>query len=227
MNKIVLGLIVSMIAICGIVWWVASRSAVSAASYDALEAETDTYIAATFLPGAQNNPIRNELNRMLGESLSDLLSGPERLDRARRGLVLIDELERQVDAIGDTKDSLETRLTALEAELSHVPAFMSGDTGALREHTERLYVIADDIRGLSYRANFHTAEIFEQIIADDGALTAEHISLLNSQIPQVEEQFDTRTNLYAELESIESELGVLYGDLRRSAQGGPLSFFAR
>ena len=198
----------------------------SAHSYEALERETDTYIAATFLPGADGNPVRNELNRMLGESLSDILSETERLERARRGLVLLDELERQIDAIGETKSSLDARLTALDEELAYIPSLLSGDRRRLREHVERLYVIADDIRGLSYRANYHTSQIFDRIITDGGVLTVEHITFLNGQIPQIETQFDERTNLYAELESIESALGILYKDLRASSQAFPLSLFA-
>lgn len=227
MKKLLAAIVCLSVALALAAWWLHGKGAVSARFYDELEDETDAYIAATFLPGAQNNPVRNELNRMLGESLSDVLSEGERIERARRGLLLIDELERQVDAIGETKDTLESRLLALESEFTNVPALFSGDRRALRERTERLYVIADDIRGLSYRANYHTSQIFERIIDDGGSLTPAHVMSLNEQIPQVEEQFDQRANLYAELESIESELDILYGDLRRSSQGGPLSFFSQ
>ena len=226
MKKLII-LIVGISIIGAIAWWaLMSGVRTSAHSYEALERETDTYIAATFLPGADGNPVRNELNRMLGESLSDILSETERLERARRGLVLLDELERQIDAIGETKSSLDARLTALDEELAYIPSLLSGDRRRLREHVERLYVITDDIRGLSYRANYHTSQIFERIIDDGGTLTAEHVTFLNGQIPQIETQFDERTNLYAELESIESALGVLYKDLRASSQAFPLSLFA-
>ena len=226
MKKLII-LIVGISIIGAIAWWaLMSGVRTSAHSYEALERETDTYIAATFLPGADGNPVRNELNRMLGESLSDILSETERLERARRGLVLLDELERQIDAIGETKSSLDARLTALDEELAYIPSLLSGDRRRLREHVERLYVIADDIRGLSYRANYHTSQIFDRIITDGGVLTVEHITFLNGQIPQIETQFDERTNLYAELESIESALGILYKDLRASSQAFPLSLFA-
>jgi len=226
MKKLII-LIVGISIIGAIAWWaLMSGVRTSAHSYEALERETDTYIAATFLPGADGNPVRNELNRMLGESLSDILSETERLERARRGLVLLDELERQIDAIGETKSSLDARLTALDEELAYIPSLLSGDRRRLREHVERLYVIADDIRGLSCRANYHTSQIFDRIITDGGVLTVEHITFLNGQIPQIETQFDERTNLYAELESIESALGILYKDLLASSQAFPLSLFA-
>jgi len=226
MKKIII-IVTCILVVSALGWWAMTSGVRSSARYyDALERETDTYISATFLPGADGNPVRNELNRMLGESLSDILSESERLERANRGLVLLDDLERQIDAIGETKSSLEARLSALDEELSYVPAFMSGDRGRIREHVSRLYVIADDIRGLSYRANYHTSQIFERIIDDGGTLTAEHVTFLNGQIPQIETQFDERTNLYAELESIESALGVLYKDLRASSQAFPLSLFA-
>ncbi len=209
--------IVILVCILGAAGYFAFATGERASYYEALQAETDTYIEAAFLPGAANNPIRGELNRMLGESLGEEVTDAQRLERARRGLVLIDELERQIDAIGETRGVLESRLATLDEELAYLPSFLSGERGDVRDHAMRLYVVADDIRGLSYRANYHTSQIFDRIIADGGALSPAHVEQLNEQIPQVEKQFNERSNLYTELENIESELDILFGNLRRDS----------
>ena len=224
MKRILIGIIVLSV-ILAIAAWFAFATGVRTQYYDALQEETDTYIEAAFLPGAANNPIRGELNRMLGESLSEEVTDAQRLERARRGLVLIDELELQIDVIGETKGTLEERLSTLESDLKYTPSFLTGERGEVRDHASRLYAIADDIRGLSYRANYHTAQIFNRIIADDGVLSPSHIEALNEQIPQVEEQFNERSNLYAELENRESELDILFASLKNSTAWSPSALF--
>jgi hypothetical protein len=73
--------------------------------------------------------------------------------------------------------------------------------------------IIADIRGLSYRANFHTAQIFSRIVDDQGSLTDAHIAELNNLIPKVEDQFDQRSNLYSELERVGDRIQMALEEL--------------
>ena len=66
--------------------------------------------------------------------------------------------------------------------------------------------IVADIRGLSYGANFHTAEIFNRIVLDKGELTESYVAELNHEVPLVEEQFNKRANLYTQLEDVSNRM---------------------
>lgn len=165
-------------------------------SYETYATLSGLHVNASLLPAVGDNPIRQELNRMLADVLAEQLPQSDRLERAERGLLLLNELEKQIDAIGDSGEAVAKALGEMEARASG-----SERKEIVELALERLRVIGD-IRGLSYRASYHTAEIFNRVIADGGALTPEHVSELNNQIPLVEEQFDRRTGLYDELESI-------------------------
>jgi hypothetical protein len=169
-------------------------------SFGEYAALADEHSNAAFFVGALDNPMRQELNRILSEVLGRNMSAAERLQLAERGLALLDETEVQIDGLGTIADRVKKAIDALEAE----SAF-----GSRRElislARERLDVIAD-IRGLSYRANYHTAEIFRRIARDNGELTDAHVTELNGQLPMVEEQFNERSNLYNELEQLNAEI---------------------
>lgn len=168
--------------------------------YETYSTLSRTHVSAAFLPATNDNPLRQELNRTLATVLAEDMPSTERLKRAERGLTLLNDLEKQIDAIGEAGEAVSQSIHEMEARAS----------GTERQEIvslalERVRIIGD-IRGLSYRAGYHTAEIFNRVIADGGALTKEHITDLNNQIPLVEEQFDRRAGLYSELESISSKI---------------------
>lgn len=176
-------------------------------SYDTYAALSDIHVSAAFLPATNENPLRQELNRMLADVLVAELPETDRLERAERGLLLLNELEKQIDAIGDSGEAVAKALGEMEARASGSERREIVDMAL-----ERLRVIGD-IRGLSYRASYHTAEIFNRVIQDGGALTKEHVTDLNNQIPLVEQQFDRRTGLYDELESIGGKISRAQDEL--------------
>lgn len=169
-------------------------------TYDTYAALSGIHVQAAFLPATNDNPLRQELNRMLADVLAAQLPEKDRLARAERGLLLLNELEKQIDTIGDSGEAVAKALGEMEGRASG-----SERQEIVQLALERLRVIGD-IRGLSYRASYHTAEIFNRVIQDGGTLTAEHVTELNNQIPLVEEQFDRRTGLYDELVSIGSRI---------------------
>jgi hypothetical protein len=178
-----------------------------AQSYKTYATLSSLHIRATLLPAMGENPVRQELNRMLADVLAAELPREDRLQRAQRGLLLLSELEKQIDAIGDSGEAVSKALGELEDRASG-----SERNEIVNLALERIRIIGD-IRGLSYRASYHTAEIFNRVIQDGGTLTPEHVTELNSQIPLVEEQFDRRTGLYDELESIGGEIEKVHDGL--------------
>lgn len=171
-----------------------------------LQAE-ERHLTSAVIPSIDQNPIRQELNQMLAEALSEGMASDARLKRAVRGAELLEDTERQIDMTMKTRDELIAAINDLRSRSGLLSAmFSSHDISKVISLAERQMVIVDDIRGLSYRANFHTGQIFEQLVTDGGELTPQHVVMLNDLIPKVEEQFDKRSNLYAELESLHNQV---------------------
>ncbi len=157
------------------------------------------HLQAAYVPGVPENPVRERLNTILSSVLVRPLTPPERRALAEEGLKALKEVETQIDAIGEAGDRVQVAITYLEEKGG---GFTAGDeTKELIAAAEEEFAIIADIRGLSYRANFHTAEIFNRIILDGGELTSAYSADLNRELPLVEEQFNTRAGLYERLKS--------------------------
>jgi hypothetical protein len=162
--------------------------------------------AAFFVANTQN-PVREELNRLLTDVLEETIPDSERLVKAERGLELLGISERSIDAIGEIALVNDQALLLLEGR-SHLWLlwWWHAPMRDVVQLAQSQAAIIADIRGLSYRANFHTAQIFKRIVDDGGQLTDSHISELNNLIPKVEDQFDQRSNLYDELERVGDQI---------------------
>ncbi len=208
--KIIVGIAIVFVVLLVAGWSIfrAQSSEEFSEKYMTYKALADAHETAAYLPGSPTNPIRQELNTVLSQVLTSGLSMEERLRHAENGLALLKISERQIDAIGEHAEVVDRSILALEHSL---PMSVIG-TGMeeVIELAKRRAAIIADIRGLSYRANFHTSEILSRIVQDEGKLTDAHVIDLNAQIPQVEEQFDARANLYSELEGIDGQLERAY-----------------
>lgn len=188
--------------VSGVLYYLAKQGGEEYVTYAALaQAHSD----AAYLAGAQNNPIRQELNRELALSLSPSASNAERLTHAQGGLQLLVLAEQQIDEIGTVGAKVDTLVAKMQVEA--LSGFVHGGmTWELITLAKRRSAIIADIRGLSYRANFEAKQILEQIVKDGGVLTPAHTTRLNAAIPEMEEQFDRRSNLYRELESVSAQM---------------------
>jgi len=194
-NRYALAGLCAVLAIGGFGFYRYDRASQFSDSYAAYAVLAAAHGNAAFIPTVDDNPLRQELNRVLVEVLAGEISDSRRLELAQRGLLLLDEAEKQIDTIGERGEAAQTAIVVMEDSASG-----RGRTDIVALARERISIISD-IRGLSYRANFYTAEIFNRVIRDGGKLTAAHTKELNDQTPVVEEQFDLRANLYTELES--------------------------
>lgn len=208
---------IALMAVClivvGAVAYSFHRSATGSVDrYTVYATLAEKHEQAAYLVGAANNPVRQELNRVLSETLARSMSPSERLKLAMHGDELLKEAEGQIDAIGDLGVQVDTAIAQMQ--VGSLGDFASSDTA--RElivlAKKRSNIIAD-IRGLSYRANFETGKIFDRIIADEGKLTQEHVLALNDAIPDLEERFNKRSNLYSELQRTSSQIDNKSSDL--------------
>ena len=160
---------------------------------------------ATYLVGAENNPVRQRLNLVLSQTLAKSMGNAERLNLARQGLDLIQAMNAQIDDIGSYGDQVSTAIAQMQ--VGELSSLSSSDLAReMLVLAKKRAAIISDIRGLSYRADFEVQKILERIVKENGALTKEHIDALNKQIPEVEEQFNKRTELYKQLEDISKQI---------------------
>jgi hypothetical protein len=153
---------------------------------------------AVYLPTALNNPDRQQLNLALTDALQKNITPARRLADAKQGIDLIKVLDTEVDGIGSTSDAANAMLAKLQTTYLNNPATSDSARTLIALAKQRTDII-EDIRGLSYRANFSTRNIFDRIIADKGALTSAHVIDLNNELPEAQTEFDRRSDLYKKL----------------------------
>ena len=185
----------------GMYVWLGSRS--FGESYRAYSEAQKAYITAANKPAAEANPVRKQVYQLLAEVLQLEMSNEARIEKAKQGIAHLNDLERQIDSIKDEADVVIPLLAQLEESSAGI---VGSSKKELVQLGNRQVAIISDIRGLSYRADFYTSEVFERIIDEQGAMSDEHKTYLNEMIPQLEEQFDKRANLYAELKENDDQM---------------------
>lgn len=190
--------VLMLIVLVGAGFYVFVRSSEeTAGALEAYRTRSFEHLQASYVPGVPGNPSRERLNTILSSVLVRPLTPGERQTLAEEGLKALKEVEAQIDAIGEAGERVQVAIAYFEEK--------TGGFGQSDEEKELIaaakeeFVIIADIRGLSYRANFHTAEIFNRIILDGGELTSAYSADLNRELPLVEEQFNTRAALYERL----------------------------
>ncbi len=195
--------VAACVVVAGGTWWF-SKSAETrfAHAYTNYQIAAAVQQNATFTPGASANPLRESLNQTLALLLTKETKDTERLTLATQGLQLIAQMNKEVDAIGDAAPAVASTIDAMQAaaqspgNLLHRPAMVR-----MVDLARKQMSTIEDIRGLSYRANFEITQICDHIIADKGALTNEYTIELNDALPAMGSEFDKRENAYTDLQT--------------------------
>lgn len=214
-RKVTVLVVVVILLVVGLIYiFVPTRTGAFKRAYADYTLVATQMDAAAFYPASDSNPTRRELYNALSESLVGEMNSEEREALAEDGLELLKAIESDIDLMGEYTPRVEAAIEEIEATNTILVSQKTRSTiDAIVEKARRRLEIIADVRGLSYRANFHAEQIFTRILSDNGELTAEHTALLNEQIPQVEEQFDERSGLYSELESVRIEINNLADSL--------------
>src|SRR5690349_20077640 len=72
------------------------------------------------VPGAQNNPVRMQINDTLTQVLADKMTDAERLALARHGLELLTFSNKQIDAISPKLDAADASAKEMAASVDFV-----------------------------------------------------------------------------------------------------------
>ena len=123
---------------------------------------------------------------------------------------LLEQSGKQIDAIGDAGDVSSTtalKLDSVSKDLTNL--YMRPEASRVIALSRERGAMIADIRGLSYKTNYYVSRIFDRIEQDGGELTQEHIKELNSRLPELEAEFDRRSNLYTDLEGINYKIDAL------------------
>ncbi len=173
-----------------------------------------SFAVAAFKPGAEANPIRQQVDMLLAQVLQVDMSTSERLEKARQGIAHLNDIEAQIDEIKTQGDAVESHRNNLDKRAHSFGIFRHrSEMRELVSIAKKQAEVIADIRGLSYRADYYTNEVFERIIDDGGEVTDAHKQYLNDLIPQLEEQFNKRSNLYKELEKNTETMTLLAKDM--------------
>jgi hypothetical protein len=204
-HPVTLGLLLIVCAGLGILGY--RSEAQLATDVSVYAASQRVFSEAAFLPGSSSNPDRDAANRALAAVLSGEGTPAERLAHAQDGLVFLKVLEGEIDAIATARDTAEGARTQLSNDRYSLTALpWEKRLVELNALAIKHASIIADIRGLSYSANYHSNEIFKQIVADIGELKPSFIAKLNSEIPEVEQDFNRRSNLYLDLQQVDSDI---------------------
>lgn len=211
---LVIALFVVLIALSAYGLWAWIGAGKFGAQYERYAEAQREYIIAANKPAAEGNPVRRQVYQLLAEVLQVEMTNDERITKARQGIAHLNDIEAQIDAIKVEADTVVPLLQELEDASSGIGNLNGGASMQdLVRLGKRQVEIISDIRGLSYRADYYTTEVFERIIDDLGAMTDEHKIYLNENIPLLEEQFDKRANLYAELKKNDDEMKEIATEL--------------
>lgn len=216
---IVIIVLIAVIAFIAYAAWAWRGATTFATQYEKFAEAQKDYILAANKPAAESNPVRREVYMLLAQVLQVDMSNDERAAMARQGIAHLDDMEGQIDAIKVEADTVLPMLSALDGASSGIGNLNGGSSMKdLVQIGRRQTDIISDIRGLSYRADYYTSEVFERIIDDGGAMTDEHKTYLNDLIPQLEEQFDKRSNLYRELKENDDSMKEIARELGYGAE---------
>lgn len=214
-HAIPLAVVLASLAAFGGYYLLAQRSAASFAAmyeeYASLAAEADN---AAFLPGAQNNPVRQQLNTVLQELLFERTSRERRLELVGVGLELLEKSKEQLDLLTVRKDAADAQAARMQVSVLNAVNAAS-EAKMLVAYAKERSALISDIRAYSFKANFEMQQIFDRIREDEGQLTNAHIAQLNSQVPKVEREFDKRSTLYRALEEVGGRMDDTYAALGR------------
>jgi hypothetical protein len=184
------------------------------AQYAALAAQADN---AAYIPGAQGNPVRVELDQTLTQVLDQSTPAAARLKLAGDGLGFLNEAESQIADISSTTAKVDVQVAKMQVDA--LSAVSSSDKArAILALVKTRSSIISDIRAYSYRTDLEISQIFQHLIDAKGALTSAYIIQLNNEIPAVETEFNKRSNLYTDLQNIAQQIDNTY-----NGTGGPAS----
>jgi len=208
-------LVVCFCALCFGVYLLLSQQAdqsfdLDYAAYEKVALADDN---AAYIPGAQSNPVRVALDQTLTQVLDQHASNTARLTNATQGLAILTQSESQIADISSTTAAVDTLIAKMQVDMLR-SAIPSDKGHAILELAKQRSSIISDIRAYSYRTDLEIQEIFTTIIAAHGALSDSYIISLNAEIPDVEKEFDKRSDLYLQLQSTADSIESTYASTR-------------
>ena len=198
----VLGVVLCIVSVAGVWWYDNHARNAFGRAYSKYQIAAAIQQNAAFVPGAEANPVRDSLNRTLAQLLAKDTKPAERLVLANQSLQLIAQLNTQIDTIGDTAPAVTSSIATMETA-AQSPGNVLHRSAMLRmvHLAQKQMATIEDIRGLSYRADFEITQICDHITANKGVLLDQYVIELNDELPAMEKQFNDRENSYADLQS--------------------------
>lgn len=171
-----------------------------------------------YLPGTKGNTERSELLALLNSILTEDLEPERRATLARLAFANLDGIKKEIDSAQIAQAKLYLVLQDLDnasREFSSIE---------LRRHVDGIVTMARKRAELSAHITSILSEINEQtyaiitrILADEGVLSAEHISAINSATAEAEKRFALLEGLYVELLAKKEEMDTAFAVFTQQA----------
>ncbi|MCK9352357.1 MAG: hypothetical protein M0P76_06265 [Candidatus Pacebacteria bacterium] len=164
-----------------------------------------------YAPGANSNPVRQNLNATLVGVLDESVPEKDRFALAIAGADPLAELRAEIDVMRANREQLEQNVTTLREQSLKVEGIrIRQKAGEVVLLSEKRNVMIREIEEVSYRMNDTVKEIFQGIAKDNGALTDNRKQALNDQIPQAEKDYERLNELYRNLTESKTEMKKAY-----------------
>lgn len=163
------------------------------------------------LPGTEGNTNRAELLSLLESILTKDMTPEKRDQLARLAYANLDAIKREVDSA----QVAQAELYEVLQDLDNISRTFSSIE--LRTHAVEVVGIARRRAELSARitsvlseTHEETQAIITRILAEDGRLTPEHITIINESTDNAERRFEILEDLYTELIEKKNEADALF-----------------
>lgn len=159
------------------------------------------------VPGVKANTDREELLALLNAILTEPMEVTQRESLARIAFTHLDTLKKEIDAAQVAQARLYAALQDLDnAGRSFTGIVRAREASGLVARARERAELSARITALLAESNDHTYAIITRILADRGALTEEHMRVINGATDTAEERFDTTAQLYSDLTRVRGEL---------------------
>lgn len=172
----------------------------------------------THVPGVSDNPDRGELEQLLTTMLTERVSAEERGRYALLARSNLNTLQGELDAA----QASQAKLYEVLQTFDNASAWFHGIEA--RSQAEDIVAMARKRAETSARITSIQSEIYiqtdaiiAQILADGGALTQEHITVINNATDNAEARHATLTGLYDDLVRQKSDMETAFANFVHSA----------
>jgi len=221
MRKIILGIIaLSFIFGCGYsyLYYRVGNTAGFVSAYRDSGTKWAQIEKSVYSPGADSNPVRQNVNAILTRVLNESTSEKERFSLSVAGADPLAALHSEIEIMKTNREGLEQKVVSLREKADEVKGIRA------RRKAEEIVFLSEkrlammkEVEDLSYQMNDAVKAIFQGVAGDGGKLTDDRIRVLNDQVPEAEKDYERLNELYRNIGDSKAEIKKAYNEFNALA----------